>query len=255
MFIRKKITKRCSVALSSVTFIVVLSVWIVLTYGEMVAPHFLSSPTEVFKATVSMFCDENFLNDIFISIARITIGFMISAIIAIPLGIAISCFPVCNSLFSPLLSFVRYLPVPALLPLCILWFGIDETEKVIVIFIGVFFQLVFMIVDVIDNVPEDLLDISYTLGAKTKEAIFKVIIPYSAPDIWDNLRIAMGWAWGWVMLAELVGANSGIGFMIAKSQRYLLNANIIVGLLFLGFLGILTDLFFRVSGKLIFKWK
>ena len=230
-------------------------IWAVLTYGDLVDPHFLSSPTKVLQAMISLFRDDRFLEDVYVSMLRIAIGFTVSAMVAIPFGIAISCFKSVEALFSPMLSFIRYLPVPALLPLCILWFGVGETEKIVVIFIGVFFQLVFMISDVVDNVPDEFLAISYTLGAKTRAAIFKVILPCSAPDIWDSLRIAMGWAWGWVMLAELVGANRGIGFMIVKSQRYLLNANIIVGLLLLGVLGILTDLMFRLSSRVLFRWK
>jgi NitT/TauT family transport system permease protein len=123
-----------------------------------------------------------------------------------------------------------------------------------VVFIGVFFQLVLMVADIVRNVPNDLLEISYTLGARTRQVIHKVIIPYSSPQILDSLRITMGWAWGWLMLAELVGASQGIGFMILKSQRYLLNANMIFGLLVLGVLGILTDLLFVALSKTLFRW-
>lgn len=198
---------------------------------------------------------QDFAGDIGSSIFRIVMGFLVSVALALPLGIVIGCFKAAEGLLSPLISFVRYLPVPALLPLCILWFGIGEGEKIIIVFVGVFFQLVLIVADIVRNVPSELLEISYTLGARTKDAIFKVILPYSLPYIFDSLRVTIGWAWGWVMLAELVGASQGIGFMILKSQRYLLNANMVFGLLVLGGLGILTDLVFVTIGKVLFKWK
>jgi NitT/TauT family transport system permease protein len=197
---------------------------------------------------------QDFLSDVRISVFRILIGFLISVLVALPIGIMIGCFKPIEALLSPFISFVRYLPVPALLPFCILWFGIGEIEKVIVVFLGVVFQLVLMIADIVRRVPNELLEISYTLGAGTEQAITKVIVPYSSPQILDSLRITIGWAWGWLMLAELVGASQGIGFMILKSQRYLLNANMIFGLLILGVLGIFTDLVFVGLSKIFFRW-
>jgi NitT/TauT family transport system permease protein len=197
---------------------------------------------------------QDFLSDIRISVLRILTGFLVSVAVALPIGILMGCFKSVDALLSPFTSFVRYLPVPALLPFCILWFGIGEVEKVIVVFLGVFFQLILMVADIVRRVPNELLEISYTLGAGTRQAIWRVILPHSSPDIVDSLRITMGWAWGWLILAELVGASQGIGFMILKSQRYLLNANMIFGLLVLGALGVLTDLLLVALSKIIFKW-
>ena len=217
-------------------------------------PFFLSSPTGVWRAAKTLLTMQDFLSDVKVSIFRIVVGFVVSVAVAVPLGILIGCFKPAEAMFSPFASFIRYLPVPALLPFCILWFGIGEVEKIVVVFLGVFFQLVLMVADIVRRVPDELLEISYTLGAKTTKVITKVVIPYSSPGIFDSLRITMGWAWGWLMLAELVGASQGIGFMILKSQRYLINANMIFGLLVLGALGIVTDLVFLTCGRLLFKW-
>lgn len=215
----------------------------------------MSSPSKVIQAAKILFEEQNFLYDISISTFRIIMGFLVSVFLAVPIGILMGSFKFFEAFLSPFVSFIRYLPVPALLPFCILWFGIGEVEKIIVVFIGVFFQLVLLIAAVVSNVPDELLSISYTLGAKTKDAIFKVVVPFSSPHIFDSLRVTVGWAWGWLILAELVGANRGIGFMILKSQRYLINANMIVGLLVLGVLGILTDLTFMGISKVAFRWR
>jgi NitT/TauT family transport system permease protein len=252
--IKKDIPRYLYISLSLFTFVLFILLWCVLTYGGYVQPFFLSSPTGVIRAARVLLTMQDFLGDIKISILRIVIGFLVSVVIALPTGILIGSFKAVEAVLSPFTSFIRYLPVPALLPFCILWFGIGEPEKIIVVFLGVFFQLVLMVADIVRRTPNELLEISYTLGAGTRQAISKVIVPYSSPHILDSLRITMGWAWGWLMLAELVGASQGIGFMILKSQRYLLNANMIFGLLVLGVLGILTDLLFVGLSKILFKW-
>jgi NitT/TauT family transport system permease protein len=254
MRIKEDISRWLYVSLAVFTFLLFLVAWCVLTYGGYVRPFFLSSPTSVAEAGRVLFTMQDFASDLKISGLRITAGFLISVAVGLPLGVLIGCFKHAEALLSPFTSFIRYLPVPALLPFCILWFGIGEVEKIVVVFLGVFFQLVLMVADIVRRVPDELLEISYTLGAGTRQAILKVILPYSSPYIFDSLRITMGWAWGWLILAELVGASQGIGFMILKSQRFLLNANMIFGLLVLGVLGVLTDISFMLARRFLFKW-
>lgn len=255
MTIKSDIPRKWYIGLSISTFVIFFFLWCFLTYGGYVKPYFLSSPTSVYKAMISLFTDHDFIDDIMISIFRILTGFLVSALIAVPLGILTGCFKVCEALITSFVNFVRYLPVPALVPFCILWFGVGEVEKVMIVFIGVFFQLVLMVADIVKNIPREFLETAYTLGASTRKVILKVVVPHSMPAIVDSLRITMGWAWGWLILAELVGANQGIGFMIIKSQRYLNNANMIVGLIILGLLGIIFNFLFLTLYKFAFRWK
>lgn len=251
----KAVPKHTRLVLSCTSFVILIALWCILTYGGFVRPFFLSSPTDVFRAFHTLFFLQGFANDILASVVRITLGFLASAICAVPIGILMGRSRIADALLTPITSFIRYLPVPALLPFCILWLGIGETEKVMVVFIGVFFQLVLLIADIARQVPPDLVELSYAFGAGRRDTLLKVVVPYCLPQIHDSLRVTMGWAWGWVMLAELVGASSGIGFMILKSQRYLLNANMICGLLTVGVLGVITDAAFRVLGTLLFRWR
>ena len=153
------------------------------------------------------------------------------------------------------MSFVRYMPVTAFIPLFILWIGIGETEKLAVIIIGSFPALVLMIATNIRNVPLDLIEVSYTLGTSKTRVLWKVILPKSIPDIIDTLRIVLGWAWTYVLLAEMVGASSGVGFMILQSQRMLKIGKIFVGILIIGLIGLLTDVIFNALNKLLFPWR
>ena len=246
--------RRYRTLLYPLPFLIVLVAWSVATYGKLVAPYFLATPTAVVVALAGI-ARGDFVMDVAISTARISAGFLLSALIALPVGLLIGTSSFFEVTLSPPISFVRYLPVPALVPLCILWFGIGEFEKVMIVFIGVFFQLVLLVADIVKRVPQDLVDISYTLGARPRDALRKVILPYTAPQIFDSLRVSIGWAWGWIILAEIVGAGSGIGFSIVRSQRYLLNDHLLAGLLIVGVLGILTDAAFRVAGRLLFRWK
>lgn len=249
------ISKRTRLLLTCASFVALVLVWCILTYGGFVKPFFLSSPSDVFRGFHTLFFLQDFTNDIIASIRRITLGFLASAAFAIPIGIVMGRSALADALLTPVTSFIRYLPVPALLPFCILWLGIGETEKIMVVFIGVFFQLVLLIADIARHVPHDLVEVALAFGASRRGILVKVVVPYCMPQIHDSLRVTMGWAWGWVMLAELVGANSGIGFMILKSQRYLLNANMICGLLTVGVLGVFTDSLFRLAGRVVFRWR
>jgi len=238
-----------------VTVLIVLAIWSALTYSGSVPRYFLSSPSNVAKAAVALTRDHSLAHDVAASILRITIGFLMSAMIALPVGMLMGRSRAVWVALMPSISFVRYLPVPALVPFCILWFGIGEFEKVVIVFIGVFFQLVIMVADIVQHVPGDLVEAGRSLGLRGGALVRRVINPYSVPEVVEALRVTLGWAWGWVILAEVVGASSGLGFMIIKSQRYLLNSHMVVGLLIVGAIGFITDYAIRYFEGRIFRWK
>jgi NitT/TauT family transport system permease protein len=228
--------------------------WCLLTFIVKVNPIFLPSPLDVVEAFHTLYTDGLLVPYTLISLYRVLLGFFFAALLAIPLGVLMASSKKVEGFSSPFIGFVRYLPVTALIPLMILYFGIGELEKMIVIFVGTFFQLVLMVQDTVSSVPGDLLKASYTLGTKGLAVYTRVLLPADMPGIMDNLRICMGWAWTYLVIAELVAANSGLGFMIMRSQRFLKTDQIFAGLIVIGCLGIVTDYLFRYLSRLLFPW-
>ena len=239
-------------ALSSFAFFLLL--WSILTYGRFVDPLFLPSPGRVFQAGVDLFSELGFTTDILNSVYRVMMGFIIAAIIGVPIGLIMGTFKVAEAFTEPVVGFVRYMPASAFIPLFILWLGIGDIEKIAIIFVGSFFQLVLMVAVVAKNVHKDMLETAYTLGAKRFQVIRKVLLPASLPGIVDTLRIIVGWAWTYIIVAELVASASGIGYMIISSQRMLRTGNIIFGILTIGMLGLLTDFFSKWLYHRLFPW-
>ena len=239
-------------ALSSFGFFLIL--WSILTYGRFVDPLFLPSPGRVFKAGVDLFMELGFTTDILSSVYRVMVGFVIAAIIGVPIGLIMGTFKVAEAFTEPVVGFIRYMPASAFIPLFILWLGIGDVEKIAIIFVGSFFQLVLMVAVVAKNVHKDLLETAYTLGAKRFQVIRRVLLPASLPGIVDTLRIIVGWAWTYIIVAELVASASGIGYMIISSQRMLRTGNIIFGILTIGMLGLITDFFAKWLYNKLFPW-
>jgi NitT/TauT family transport system permease protein len=239
-------------ALGSFAFFLVL--WSILSYGGFVDPLFLPSPGRVFQAGVDLFVEFSFTTDILNSVYRVMLGFVVAVLIGVPLGLLMGTFKVAEAFTEPVVGFIRYMPASAFIPLFILWLGIGDVEKIAIIFVGSFFQLVLMVAVVAKNVHKDMLETAYTLGAKRFQVIWKVLLPASLPGIVDTLRIIVGWAWTYIIVAELVASASGIGYMIISSQRMLRTGNIIFGILTIGMLGLITDYFSKWLYNRLFPW-
>ena len=215
---------------------------------------FLPSPGRVFQAGYDLFLELGFTSDILNSVYRVMVGFIMAALLGVPLGLIMGTFKAAEAFTEPVVGFIRYMPASAFIPLFILWLGIGDVEKIAIIFVGSFFQLVLMVAVVAKNVQKDLLETAYTLGAKRFQVIRKVLLPASLPGIVDTLRIIVGWAWTYIIVAELVASASGIGYMIISSQRMLRTGNIIFGILTIGILGLITDYFFKWLYNRLFPW-
>jgi NitT/TauT family transport system permease protein len=172
----------------------------------------------------------------------------------VPLGILMGSFKIAEAALEPVTNFVRYLPVSALIPLLILWVGIGQSEKIAVIFIGTFFQQLIIIADVARNVPADLLDVSYTLGASRRTVVTRVLIPATLPGVMDALRVTLGWAWTYLVVAELVASNKGLGYFILNSMRGLFTDRIFLGIMVIGLLGLFTDQVFKLLRRWLLPW-
>ena len=241
-------------SLAAAAFGLLLLVWSFLTYGGHVPPLFLPAPDEIVRAAGLLFSEFDLMQDIYASVLRVTSGFLLAAVIGVPLGIMMGSLKVCEAFFEPFLGFIRYMPASAFIPLFILWLGIGETEKIAVIFFGTFFQMTLMVMDVTKNVSQELIDTSYTLGVSKRSVFWRIILPASLPGIVDTLRITFGWAWTYLVVAEIVAASSGLGYMIMQSQRFLKTSHIIVGILVIGVIGIIIDLIFKWLYGRLFPW-
>ena len=159
-----------------------------------------------------------------------------------------------EAFLEPFVSFARYLPASAFIPLLILWAGIGETQKLLVIFIGSVFQLILMIAVSVGSIRRDLVDAAYTLGATDSSVVRRVMLPNAAPEIAEIFRLVLGWAWTYVIVAELIGSSSGIGHMITDSQALLNTGQIIFGIIVIGLIGLVSDFLFKAINQRLFPW-
>jgi len=252
--IRGWLAQRTYWTLAAIGLAVPLACWALLTTFGSVNRVFLPSPTDVAHRLVTWFSDDDLLADFGISCFRVVAGWALSAVLALPLGLLIGTFRVVQALLEPLTDFVRYMPAVAFIPLVMLWVGIDEGAKVAIIFIGTFFQMVLMVAEDVRRVPMAQIEAAQTLGATRGEIIEKVIIPSSKPALLDTLRITMGWAWTYLVVAELVAANSGLGYAIIKAQRFLQTDKIFAGILLIGAIGLAIDQLFRLLHRFAFPY-
>jgi len=232
----------------------ILLFWCILTYGGLVDINFCPPPHKVVTAFTSSLLDGSLLRNVWASLLVINLGFFISSIIAIPLGILMGSFRIVQSALEPVVNFTRYLPVTAMIPLLILWIGIGLNEKIAVIFIGTFFQQLVMFADVSAQVPNELFNAAYTLGASKRQVVTRVLLPATLPGVIDTLRVTMGWAWTYLVVAELVASSSGLGYMSMQAMRGLHADLIFVSILVIGLLGLVTDMIFRWIKHVALPW-
>ena len=221
---------------------------------EFVSPRFLPNPWEVVKALYVMLVDQSFLEDIWISVARVWGAFLMSAIMAIPIGIWMSSYRIVGMLMEPIVDFIRYLPVPALVPLLIIWFGIGESSKIAVLWMGTFFQLVLLVADDTKRVPKEYIETGFTVGARPRQITWDIVLRSMLPKIVDNLRITLGWCWTYIIIAEIVASNAGIGHAIWSARRFVKTPEVMAGILTVGVIGLLTDQAIRYAHRRWFRY-
>jgi len=231
-----------------------VALWALVSLGGYVSATFLADPLNMLHEGYLLFAQFDFINDIGMTVMRVLGGFLIAAGIAIPLGIYMGAYKAVEAFFEPFISFCRYLPASAFIPLLILWTGIGETQKILVIFIGSFFQIVLMIAVIVGAARKDLVEASYTLGCTRSSVVRRVLIPGAAPEIAEALRLVLGWAWTYVIVAEMIGSSSGIGHMIIDSQALLNTGQIIFGIIVIGCIGLLSDFLFKAANRRLFAW-
>lgn len=251
--IRTAIPRWIYVSLSIGGFVIPLAIWQIISSIHIFSALFLPSPESI-ASSFRNWVSGNLMTDIYISTYRVVSGFILATVIGVPVGIYIGTFKIIEAILQPINDFIRYMPATAFIPLVLLWIGIGESAKISIIFIGVFFQIIVMVADDVRRIPQKFLEAAYTMGARKGEVINYVILRGSAPSIFNILRVNMGWAWSYLVVAELIAANSGLGFAIMQAQRFMDTPKIFVGIIVIGFLGLLFDLSFRVMHRIFFAW-
>ena len=242
------------VTLGVAFFVLFTASWWLATALGLVSPTFLASPPQMVHEGWLLLTEYGFLADIGVTVWRVVGGFLLAALVAVPLGIAMGAYKMVEAFLEPAVSFARYLPASAFIPLLILWAGIGEAQKLLVIFLGSVFQIILMVAVTVGGVRRDLVEAAYTLGVTDRSLVRRVLLPASAPEIAECLRLVLGWAWTYVIVAELVGSSSGIGYMITNSQALLNTGQIIFGIIVIGCIGLVSDLLFKLAIRALFPW-
>jgi NitT/TauT family transport system permease protein len=252
--IRQEFPNWLSLAIMAASLTVPLLLWAILSYANLVPPMFLPTPTAVLQAGWTMLSQDDLLTDIWVSCARVLGGFLLAAIIGVPMGWAMGTFYSMESLFAPIVGTVRYMPVAAFVPLIVIWVGLGEEAKVLIIFLGVVLYNAMMVADAVKFIPNDMINVAYTMGANRWEVLTKVVLPATFPSVLDTLRVNISGAWNYLVIAELVAAQSGLGFKILQAQRFLQTEKVLFCIAIIGIIGLLLDYFLKWLSAWLTPW-
>ena len=253
--LREPLPRKVGLALGFVAPAVVLGAWCAITYTGWAPPDFLPSPTEVVRGTLQLFLQYDLTSAILISTKRIALAFLLASAVALPLGVLMGAFEPINRIFEPIVSPLRYMPISAFIPLLILWFGIYEQEKVAFLFLGVFVYLLPVVISAIRAIPDELVQTALTLGASRLQVIRTVLLPAALPEIFDSFRVMNAISWTYVILAEAVNAEGGLGYMVDLAYRHQKAPWSFAGLLVIGGIGLITDGLIRGISSMLFRWR
>lgn len=233
-----------------------------LPSGTPANPIYLPAPHEVVIALYTSFTtepkrrSEKWLHEsLWESIQVIFWGFVLSSLIGVPLGVLAGTFDFFSRLFEPFIEFFRYLPAPAFGALAVAILGIYHAPKITIIFIGTFFQQVLVIANTTRKLDRSLLEAAQTLGASKTSMLFKVVVPGVIPDLYRDMRILLGWAWTYLIVAELIGTSSGITWFITQQARYKNFDNVFAAIIIIGIIGLTVDLILGAIGRKLFPWQ
>jgi NitT/TauT family transport system permease protein len=253
--LRQPLPRTASLAMGLVAPVLVILFWCVLSYGRLVPTYFLPSPTEVLRGTIQHIAQWDLGGAILLSTRRIALAFLLAAVIALPLGVLMGAFEPINRFFEPIVSPLRYMPISAFITILILWFGIDEKQKIAFLFLGVFVYLLPVVVSSIRAVPDELVQTALTLGASKGQVVRTVLLPAALPEIFDSFRVMNAISWTYVILAEAVNPGHGLGYMIELARTHQKPSWAFAGLLVIGGIGLFTDFLIRSLSNVLFRWR
>ena len=247
-------------ALGVVPIAVLLLAWFAVTAGpipeeRLISPTILPSPMEVVRSFPSLWFDRALTRNLAISFTRVLAGFVAALAVAFPLGLFMGSFSKIKAAFTPLTVFGAYLPIPALVPLTMSLFGTGEAQKVAFLGLAFAIYLVPLFVAAVDGVDDTYLKTAYTLGASRWQAVSKVLLPISWPDLYQAMRLGFGIGWSYILLAEMVDVGRGLGGIIITSQRRGPREHIYLVLVIIVAVAFLTDKVWEFIGRRLFPYK
>ncbi|MDG4830870.1 ABC transporter permease [Solwaraspora sp. WMMD1047] len=252
--IRTPIPAAARMSLGAASVLVPLALWQLLSGVIDGRPDYLPSPLESWAAGVELARSGQLLTDAGASVGRVLRGFGLAVVVSVPLGIVMGSFQAGRAALEPVIGLLRYLPASAFIPLLIIWLGLGEPSKVALLFIGTVFFNTLMTADAVRQVPVSLIDVSYTLGARRTEVLRKVIVPHALPGMLDSIRVNAAAAWNFVVVAELIASESGLGYRIIRAQRFNQIDRIFAVLVVIALIGLAIDLLLRLSRDRIGRW-
>jgi NitT/TauT family transport system permease protein len=253
--VREALSRRRARTLAFLGLAVFFGLWCVLTYGGFVPSVILPSPTEVLHAFPVLHFEEALVRSAGWSLYRVTMGFLLAVAVAIPLGIWMGTFPTVKHFFATVLDPLRFLPISALVPLTIVWFGIEETQKIMFLFLGTVVYLLPLVVQAVEEVDDVYLQTATTLGATKGQIVRHVLIPGSLPALGEALRVMNGIGWTYVIMAEVINAPYGLGALITVAGKRSHVDQIFALVVVILVIGIVSDQVIRLVNKQLFTWK
>lgn len=248
-----------SAAISVATVIVLIAIWALVTNMGWVKPLFLPTPQAVFQQFYEYLTgaanDKPLWQHFLASMFRVFSAFALACVTAIPIGIAMGMSRVMRGIFDPPLEFYRPLPPLAYLPLIIIWFGIDELPKVLLIFLSCFAPLALAARSGMRSASQEQINAAYSMGASYLQVIRHVILPSALPDILIGMRIAIGFGWTTLVAAEMVAASVGLGQMVLNASNFLRTDIVIMGIIVIGVVAYMFDLLMRWVERRLVPWK
>ena len=252
--VRKPVSRRQKILSGVGIWAVFFAVWYLSTHAGWVNKLLVPAPEQVFGSLYELIAERGFMSDIGISIARVIGAFLMASVVAVPLGILMGTFPAIEAIFAPFVSAWRYLPAPSFIPILLMWFGTGEAPKLALLFIGVIFFLITLVMDATKNVRAELIETALTLGANRRITLFNVVLPAVLPDVMVAMRQMLAMAWTYLVIAEFVAPPRGMGAMMRRPRRFLNTDEILAGILVIGALGLLFDLLFAQLHRWLFPY-
>lgn len=248
-----------SLAISAVTVVALLFLWWLVTALGLMKPLFLPAPQAVLQRFVRVmnegFGGATLWQHTAASLARVFGAFVLAAVLAIPIGIGMGINRILRGVFDPPIEFYRPLPPLAYLPLTIIWFGIDELQKIVLLFLAMFAPIVLSTRAGVRSVAIEQIHAAYSMGASRAQVVAHVILPAALPEIITGLRIGIGVGWTTLVAAEMVAATAGLGFMVLSAAEFLVTEVVILGIVMIGVVAYLFDLFLRWMEQVLVPWK
>ena len=251
---KRPIPRPATIALGIAIWIIFFAIWELAVALGWVNALFLPSPITVVEKLLELLSDGAFLYDVAVSIYRIVVSFALACLVAIPLGILMGSFKSVEAFVNPLVSAWRYLPAPSFIPLLLMWFGTGDGQKIALLYIGVIWFLITIIMDHVKSVRGELIETSMTLGGNRRQILWTVVIPASMPNIMVAMRQMLAVSWTYLVIAEIVAATTGIGAVMMRAKRFLHVDTIMACIIVIGILGLLFDFLFRLAHRWLFRY-